>query len=68
MWADIRVLMRAGVKANRIVTTDARRPVRREDAHYVYRRAGQPCRRCGAEIRTEVMAGRNLFWCPHEQS
>jgi endonuclease-8 len=68
MWADIRLLMRAGVKANRIVTTDARRPVRREDAHYVYRRAGQPCRRCGAEIRTEVMAGRNLFWCPHEQS
>ena len=73
MWADIRQLMRAGVKANRIVTTataDRERRsgyVRREDAHYVYRRAGQPCRRCGAEVRTQVMAGRNLFWCPHEQ-
>lgn len=73
MWLDTRQLMRAGVKANRIVTTapaDRERRsgfVRREDAHYVYRRAGQPCRRCGAEVRTQVMAGRNLFWCPHEQ-
>ena len=67
MWTDIRLLMRAGVKANQIITTSARRPVRREDAHFVYRRAGQPCRRCGAEIRTQVMAGRNLFWCPQEQ-
>jgi formamidopyrimidine-DNA glycosylase len=65
--------MRAGVRANRIVTTapeDRERrasPVRREDAHYVYRRAGLPCRRCGTEVRTEVLAGRNLFWCPAEQ-
>ena len=74
LWEDTRVLMRAGVRAGRIVTTApedrSRRTgaVRREDAHYVYRRAGQPCRRCGAEIRTQVMAGRNLFWCPHDQS
>ncbi len=69
MWDDIRALMRAGVRANRIVTTfpmDRARVSGRptsEDAHYVYRRAGQPCRRCGTAIRTEVMAGRNLFWC-----
>ena len=31
---------------------------------YVYRRAGEPCRVCGTPIRTEVMEGRNLFWCP----
>ena len=73
LWTDTRLLMRAGVKANRIVTTaprdrDSRSgPVRREDAHYVYRRAGLSCRRCGAEVRTRVLAGRNLFWCPHEQ-
>jgi formamidopyrimidine-DNA glycosylase len=60
--------MRAGVKTGRIVTTGARGVVRREDAHYVYRRAGQPCRLCGTEIRTEVMAGRNLFWCPTDQA
>ncbi|HKH54262.1 MAG TPA: zinc finger domain-containing protein, partial [Propionibacteriaceae bacterium] len=30
---------------------------------YVYRRTGQPCLVCGSAIRTEVLAGRNLFWC-----
>ncbi len=74
LWQDTRVLMRAGVRAGRIVTTAPRDRARRsgvvsrDDAHYVYRRAGLPCRRCGAEVRTQVMAGRNLFWCPHEQS
>jgi formamidopyrimidine-DNA glycosylase len=54
----------------RIVTTRpedrARRSgtVRRDDAHYVYRRTGLPCRICGTEVRTEVMVGRNLHWCP----
>ena len=73
VWEDLRVLLRAGVRAGRIVTT---RPEHRErpggralrtDAHYVYRRQGLPCRVCGTEVRTEVMAGRNLFWCPHCQ-
>jgi endonuclease-8 len=70
MWADLVVLMRAGVKLGRIVTTrpedrDRRRgPVERADAHYVYRRTGLPCRVCGTEVRTEEMVGRNLYWCP----
>ena len=70
LWQDLRTLLQAGVRANRIVTTeraDRAQPTgtaRRVDAHYVYRRHGQPCRRCGTEIRTEVMAARNLFWCP----
>jgi endonuclease-8 len=74
LWEDVRRLMRAGVRAGRIVTTEPgdrerrRGPASREDAHYVYRRAGRPCRRCGTEVRTEVMAGRNLFWCPACQS
>jgi len=74
LWEDLRTLMRAGVRANRIVTTVPQDRVRRsgtarvEDAHYVYRRAGLPCRRCGAEVRTQVMAGRNLFWCPVDQA
>lgn len=33
-------------------------------AHYVYRRAGLPCRRCGTAVRTEALVGRNLYWCP----
>jgi len=66
-------LMKAGLRSGRIVTTrpaDRRRssPVRPEDAHYVYRRTGLPCRVCGTPVATELMAGRNLFWCPHCQS
>ena len=74
IWADLVALMRAGVRAGRIVTTrppDRERSsgrVRRVDAHYVYRRTGEPCRVCGAPIATEVMGARNLFWCPRCQS
>ena len=70
LWTDLRSLLRAGVRSGRIVTTERedreRRSGRpsREDAHYVYRRTGLPCRRCGTPVRTEVLAGRNLFWCP----
>lgn len=71
IWLDLCVLLREGVRAGRIVTTrPADRPrgrARREDSFYVYRRAGEPCRICGTEIRTEVMIGRNLFWCPYCQ-
>jgi endonuclease-8 len=70
IWADLRVLLRAGVRVGHIVTTqredrDRRSgPPRVEDRFYVYRRHGQPCRRCGTEVRTELMVGRNLYWCP----
>jgi DNA-formamidopyrimidine glycosylase len=70
LWSDLRRLMRAGVRAGHIVTTERadrdRRsgPVAREDRFYVYRRHDLPCRRCGTPVRTAVMAGRNLFWCP----
>jgi endonuclease-8 len=70
MWADLVVLLRAGVRMGRIVTTRPehrsrrRGAVRRDDAHYVYRRTGLPCRICGTEVLTEVMVGRNLYWCP----
>jgi endonuclease-8 len=70
LWTDAVRLMRAGLRTGRIVTTDPadrdhpRGPVRPEDAHYVYRRHGLPCRRCRTEIRKVELAGRNLFWCP----
>ena len=70
MWADLVALMRSGVRMGRIVTTRPedrsrrRGVVQRDDAHYVYRRTGLPCRVCGTEVRTEVMVGRNLYWCP----
>ena len=72
IWADLVRLLRAGVRANRIVTTapedrDRRGPVRIEDAHYVYRRTGLPCRICGTPVAHAVLNGRNLFWCPKDQ-
>jgi formamidopyrimidine-DNA glycosylase len=30
----------------------------------VYGREGEPCRRCGSEIRRIVQAGRSTFFCP----
>jgi endonuclease VIII len=70
MWGDLVALMRSGVRMGRIVTTRPEDRTRRsgavqlDDAHYVYRRTGLPCRICGTEVRTDVMVGRNLYWCP----
>ncbi|MGV0794189.1 Fpg/Nei family DNA glycosylase [Mycolicibacterium sp. XJ1819] len=70
MWADLVDLMKVGVRRGKIIT------IRPDDDHglpaygpdrprtYVYRRAGEPCRICGTEVRTAVLEGRNLFWCP----
>ena len=31
---------------------------------WVYRRGGDPCRRCGTPIRREKLSGRSTHWCP----
>ncbi|MFY1633834.1 Fpg/Nei family DNA glycosylase [Solwaraspora sp. WMMB335] len=74
IWADLVVLMRAGVAAGRIDTVRAehlpeamdRAP--RVDRHggevYVYRRAGLPCLLCGGTVARAVLAARNSYWCP----
>jgi endonuclease-8 len=74
VWADLVELMAEGVRTGRIDTVrpehtpEAMGRLPRVDDHggevYVYRRAGQPCHVCGAEVRTTALAGRNLFWCP----
>ena len=70
LWTEIRALMRDGVAQGRIITTSAAdrsgaaEPVPQEDAHYVYRRAGLPCRRCGTVIAGTEMGARKLYWCP----
>ncbi|GAA1513635.1 Fpg/Nei family DNA glycosylase [Streptomyces albidochromogenes] len=73
IWADLAVLMREGVRNNRIDTVRPEhmpeamgRPPRVDDHGgevYVYRRANMPCHICGGEIRTAGLAARNLFWC-----
>ena len=73
LWDDLVALMVEGVRLGRIDTVRPEhtpeamgRPPRADDHGgevYVYRRTGQPCLVCGGAIRTEVLAGRNLFWC-----
>ncbi|OON80780.1 Fpg/Nei family DNA glycosylase [Streptomyces tsukubensis] len=74
VWADLVLLMREGVRHNRIDTVrpehtpEAMGRAPRVDDHggevYVYRRANLPCLICDSEIRTASLAARNLFWCP----
>ena len=33
----------------------------------VYRRGGEPCRRCGQPIQRQKLAGRSSHWCPNCQ-
>ncbi|WP_042757470.1 Fpg/Nei family DNA glycosylase, partial [Mycobacterium tuberculosis] len=69
-WNDLVSLMKVGLRRGKIIV------VRPEHDHglpsylpdrprtYVYRRAGEPCRVCGGVIRTALLEGRNVFWCP----
>jgi len=75
IWADLVELLAIGVTYGQIVTMADQVEQAREvlalgiDAaplerrFYVYKRPGEPCRVCGSRVRTQVLAGRNLFWC-----
>lgn len=73
LWVDLTALMEYGVATGRIDTVRPEhtpeamgRPPRKDDHGgevYVYRRTGQECLVCGSRVRTEVLVGRNLFWC-----
>jgi endonuclease-8 len=77
LWDDLVLLMTEGVRVGRIDTVRPEhtpeamgRPPRQDDHGgevYVYRRTGQPCLVCGSTIRTDVLVGRNIFWCPQCQ-
>jgi endonuclease-8 len=77
LWTDLVELMEYGVRTGRIDTVrpehtpEAMGRPPREDDHggevYVYRRHGQPCLVCESRVRTDVLVGRNLFWCAHCQ-
>ena len=74
MWDDLVVLMTQGTKRGRIDTVRpehlpeimGRTP--RQDRHggevYVYRRAGDACYLCEAEIEMDEMQARKVYWCP----
>ncbi|MBX3088795.1 MAG: Fpg/Nei family DNA glycosylase [Cryobacterium sp.] len=75
LWRDWVKLLRIGVETGQILTMDglneadhARALANRADRHWVYQRAGLPCRVCGTNIVVEVVAGRKLYWCPKCQA
>lgn len=63
-----RRLMRANLEHPEQTTTGQ---LRRGQTHWVYGRAGSPCRRCGTLIRSAPQGAdpqsRPTFWCPHCQ-
>lgn len=77
IWDDLVQTMHDGVTTGRIDTVRddhgpaAQNRPARQDRHggevYVYRRAGQECLVCGTPIRTSILEGRNMYWCPRCQ-
>ncbi|WP_026533549.1 Fpg/Nei family DNA glycosylase [Arthrobacter sp. H41] len=69
-WEDAVRLMQDGVREGRIITTtpSARDGLTAGTApHYVYKRTGEPCRRCGTAIASTLLAARTVYWCPECQ-
>jgi formamidopyrimidine-DNA glycosylase len=74
LWQDWSTLLHDGVRIGQMMTMDdldkaeyAAALRSRDDRHWVYHRAGLPCRVCGTNILLEEVAGRKLYWCPTDQ-
>lgn len=83
LWRDVVSVMNDGVADGRIITTAPRywrgnsKPAAAamksrtfpagDDAHYVYKRDGMPCRVCGTTVLTAELVERKLYWCPYCQ-
>lgn len=70
LWTLAVDLLEVGVRLNRIVTrlpeevgasSYGRVPV--DERLYVYKRGGEPCRRCGMTITWADVSGRRVWWC-----
>ncbi|SDH19154.1 Fpg/Nei family DNA glycosylase [Microbacterium pygmaeum] len=75
IWRDWVRLLAIGVETGQMMTMDDLDPdayraamASRDDRHWVYHRAGLPCRICGTAILVEEMATRKLYWCPRCQA
>jgi len=75
LWSDWVRLLAIGVETGQMMTMDDLDPeayrramAHRDDRHWVYHRAGLPCRICGTAIVLEEMASRKLYWCPSCQA
>lgn len=75
LWRDWAHLLPIGVETGQMMTMDDLSPqdyraamASRDDRHWVYHRAGLPCRTCGTEIVLEELGARKLYWCPRCQA
>jgi len=75
LWRDWTRLLEIGVQTGQMMTMDDLDPdayrramAHRDDRHWVYHRAGLPCRVCGTAIVVEEAASRKLYWCPNCQA
>ncbi|MBN6189830.1 Fpg/Nei family DNA glycosylase [Aneurinibacillus sp. BA2021] len=75
LWHDWVRLLAIGVETGQMMTMDDLSPdeyraamASRDDRHWVYHRAGLPCRVCGTEIALEEIGARKLYWCPRCQA
>ncbi|PRY70088.1 endonuclease-8/formamidopyrimidine-DNA glycosylase [Glaciihabitans tibetensis] len=75
LWKDWSYLLELGVRTGQMMTMDdlddegyTRALANRDDRHWVYHRAGKPCRVCGTDIVMELAAARKLYYCPHCQA
>lgn len=75
LWRDWSRLLVIGVETGQMMTMDDLEPEQwraamasRDDRHWVYHRAGLPCRVCGTAIVVEELATRKLYWCPSCQA
>lgn len=71
LWELSVDLLTIGLRLNRIVTRDPAEvgvsaPGRISNAErlYVYKRGGEPCRRCHTPIVWADVGGRRVWWCP----
>lgn len=71
LWKDWKKLLTIGVETGQMLTMDGLRGkayaaalASRADRHWVYHRAGLPCRVCGTNIVMEIAAARKLYYCP----
>lgn len=71
LWEDWAHLLGIGIRVGQMMTRDgltqqeyAEALRRRASRHWVYKREGLPCFRCGTNIVLEMMANRKLYWCP----
>jgi len=71
LWDDWAELLADGIRTGVMLTREDLDDAGRAEAlrdpavrHWVYGRAGEPCRTCGTPVAVEEMAGRKLYWCP----